>query len=209
MTATSLELSAATRRLLLQRGLRLEYATLAWNVVGSVLVLVAAAAARSVALAGFGLDSLIEIVASAVVVWQLKGSDKRRERKALRVIGVAFMLLALYIGAQSLYVLAVGFRPHHSQLGIVWLALTALAMFALAYGKSATGRALGNRVLQTEAQVTVIDGLLAVSVLVGLLLNAWLGWWWADPLAAVVIVYYGLREGGAALRETTSQRLWG
>jgi divalent metal cation (Fe/Co/Zn/Cd) transporter len=206
MTETSLELATATRRLLLQRGLRLEYATLTWNVVGSALVLVAAAAARSVALAGFGLDSLIEIVASGVVVWQLKGNDKRRERKALRVIGVAFILLALYIGAQSIYVLAVGFRPHHSLLGIAWLALTAVVMFALAYGKSATGRALGNRVLQTEARVTVIDGLLAASVLVGLSLNASLGWWWADPAAAFVIVYYGLREGSAALREATTQR---
>ena len=118
MTVTSLELSAATRRLLLRRGLRLEYATIAWNVVGSVLVLAAAAAARSVALAGFGLDSLIEIVASAVVVWQLKGTDKARERTALRLIGYAFVLLALYIGAQSLYVLAAGFRPHHSPVGI-------------------------------------------------------------------------------------------
>ena len=189
--------------MLLQRGLRLEYATLAWNVVGSVLVLVAAAAARSVALAGFGLDSLIEIVASAVVVWQLKGSAPARDRKALRLIGVAFVLLALYIGAQSLYVLAVGFRPHHSQLGLVWLALTAVAMFALAYGKSRTGQALGNRVLRTEARVTVIDGLLAVSVVVGLTLNAALGWWWADPLSAFVIVYYGLREGRAALAEET------
>ena len=139
MTVTSLELSAATRRLLLRRGLRLEYATIAWNVVGSVLVLAAAVTARSVALAGFGLDSLIEIVASAVVVWQLKDTDRARERKALRLIGYAFVLLALYIGAQSLVVLAAGFRPHHSLLGISWLALTALAMFALAYGKSSTG----------------------------------------------------------------------
>jgi divalent metal cation (Fe/Co/Zn/Cd) transporter len=199
----SLELTAARRRLL-RRGLRLEYATLAWNVVGSVLVLAAAAAARSVALAGFGLDSLIEIVASAVVVWQLKGSDKPREQKALRLIGVAFMLLALYIGAQSLYVLAVAFRPHHSQLGIAWLALTALAMFTLAHGKSSTGRALGNRVLETEARVTVIDGLLAVAVLVGLVLNAAFGWWWADPLAALVIVYFGLREGRASLQEASA-----
>ena len=122
MTATSLNLSAATRKRLLRRGLRLEYLTLAWNVVGSVLVLVAAAAARSVALAGFGLDSLIEIVASAVVIWQLKGTDKARERTALRLIGYAFVLLALYIGAQSLYVLAAGFRPHHSLVGIAWLA---------------------------------------------------------------------------------------
>jgi len=172
MTETFLETSAATQRRLLRRGLRLEYATLAWNLVGSVLVLVAAAAARSVALAGFGLDSLIEIVASAVVVWQLRGVDKRREQRALRVIGVAFVLLALYIGAQSIYVFVVAFRPHHSEIGIVWLALTAVAMFALAYGKSTTGRALGNRVLQTEARVTVIDGLLAASVLVGLTLNA-------------------------------------
>src|ERR1700730_18227859 len=103
MAETSLDLAAATRRLLLQRGLRLEYVTLAWNVVGSGLVLVAAAAARSVALAGFGLDSLIEIVASAVVVWQLKGTDSAREQKALRLIGIAFILLAVYIGAQSTY----------------------------------------------------------------------------------------------------------
>ena len=74
-------------------------------------------------------------------------------------------------------------------------------MFALAYGKSSTGSALGNRVLETEARVTIIDGLLAVAVLVGLVLNAALGWWWADPLAALVIVYYCLREGRAALRE--------
>ena len=141
--------------------------------------------------------SLIEIVASAVV-WQLKGVDKPREQKALRLIGVAFMLLALYIGAQSSHVLAVAFRPHHSQVGIAWLALTALAMFTLAYAKSNTGCALDNRVLETEARVTMIDGLLALAVLIGLVLNAAFGWWWADPLAAFVIVYYGLREGRAA-----------
>lgn len=189
------------RRRLLRRGLRLEYATIAWNVVGSVIVLAAAVAARSVALAGFGLDSLIEIFASAVVVWQLNGTDKERERKALRAIGYAFVLLALYIGAQSLYVLAAGFKPQHSLLGIVWLALTALCMFALAYGKSTTGRALGNRVLETEARVTIVDGLLALAVLAGLALNAGVGWWWADPLAALVIVYYGIREGRAALKQ--------
>jgi divalent metal cation (Fe/Co/Zn/Cd) transporter len=200
---TPLDLSTATRRLLLRRGLRLEYATLGWNVVGSVVVLAAAIVARSVALAGFGLDSLIEIVASAVVVWQLKGTAKARERKALRLIGSAFILLALYIAAQSIYLLAAGVHPHHSQLGIVWLALTALAMFALAYGKSRTGSALGNRVLQTEARITAIDGVLALAVLVGLALNATLAWWWADPTAAFVIVYYGAREGRAALTEAT------
>ncbi len=188
-----------------RRGVRLEYATLGWNVVGSVLVLVAAVLARSVALAGFGLDSLIEIVASLVVVWQLQELQAvERERRALRIIGAAFLLLAVYIAAQSVYVLVSGVRPHHSLLGIVWLALTAVAMFVLAAGKRATGRALGNRVLQTEARVTVIDGLLATAVLVGLILNAALGWWWADPAAAFVIVYYGLREGRHALHETAT-----
>jgi divalent metal cation (Fe/Co/Zn/Cd) transporter len=181
----------------------LEYATLGWNVVGSVLVLVAALAARSVALAGFGLDSLIEIVASLVVVWQLQEMQAvERERRALQIIGVAFLLLAAYVAGQSIYVPVSDVRPHHSLLGIVWLALTAAAMFALAAGKRATGRALGNRVLQTEARVTMIDGLLAAAVLVGLILNAAIGWWWADPAAAFVIVYYGLREGRHALRET-------
>ena len=158
--------AALTNPRLLRRGLRLEYATLAWNVVGSVLVVAAAVAAHSVALAGFGLDSLIEIVASVVVVWQLKGTGKARgkarERKALRLVGYAFVLLALYIGAQSIYVLLARLRPHHSPIGIAWLAMTAVAMFALAYGKSTTGRALDNRVLETEARVTAIDGLLAV-----------------------------------------------
>ncbi len=188
---------------LLARGLRLEYATLAWNVVGSVVVLVAAVAARSVALAGFGLDSLIEILASLVVVWQLRDTQAiERERRALRIIGVAFVLLAGYIAAQSVYVLAIEARPHRSTVGIVWLALTAAAMFALAAGKSRTGRALSNRVLQTEARVTVIDGLLATAVLLGLILNATAGLWWADPAAAFVIVYYGAREGRHALHDT-------
>jgi divalent metal cation (Fe/Co/Zn/Cd) transporter len=186
-----------------RRGLRLEYTTLGWNVVGSVVVLVAAVSARSVALAGFGLDSLIEIVASIVVVWQLQEIEVvERERRALQIIGIAFLTLAAYIAAQSTYVLAAGVRPHHSLAGIVWLALTAIAMFLLAAAKRATGAALASRVLQTEARVTLIDGLLATAVLVGLILNTAVGWWWADPLAAFVIVYYGAREAWQALHET-------
>lgn len=158
--------------------------------------------ARSVALAGFGLDSLIEIVASLVVVWQLKGVAQAREARALRIIGVAFLVLAAYIAAQSSYVLAAGFRPHHSLAGIVWLALTVAGMFSLAWGKARTGKALGNRVLETEARVTLVDGYLAAAVLAGLILNTSLGWWWADPLAGFVIVFYGVREGWHALQET-------
>ena len=131
-------------------------------------MLAAAASARSVALAGFGLDSLIEIVASLVVAWQLKEMHALdREQRALRIIGIAFLLLAAYIAAQSTYVLVAATHPHRSLLGVVWLALNAAAMFALAAGKRHTGHALGNRVLQAEARVTVIDGLLATAVLAG------------------------------------------
>jgi divalent metal cation (Fe/Co/Zn/Cd) transporter len=197
-------ISHASSQQLHRRALRLEYATLAWNVVGSVIVLAAAVAAYSVALAGFGLDSQIEILASLVVVWQLQDTvAAERERRALRIIGVAFLLLAAYISAQSIYVLVTASHPHHSLAGIVWLALTA-AMFVLAAAKHRTGRALGNRVVETEARVTLIDGLLATAVLLGLTLNTAAGLWWADPAAAFVIVYYGAREGWHALHETAA-----
>ena len=182
------------RHLLLRRGFGLEYATLAWNVVGIAVLAVAAIGARSVALAGFGLDSLIEIGASTVVIWELSGTGEARQRRALRLIGVGFALLALYLLAQSTIVLAAGFHPRHSPLGIVWTAIPAAVMAGLAAGKARTGAALDNPVLATEGRVTLIDGLLAAAVLTGLLLNAALGWWWADPVAGYVLVYYAVRE---------------
>lgn len=185
---------------LLQRGLWLEYATLGWNVIGCWIVLGAALATRSVALAGFGLDSVIEIFASVIVVWQLKAINKDKEELAERLIGVAFLLLALYILAQSAYTLVSQQHPDTSPIGIFWLAVTALAMFLLAYGKGRTGEQLGNVILQKESKITVIDGMLAVAVLAGILLNALVGFWWADPLAGLVIVYYGIKEGVQALK---------
>jgi divalent metal cation (Fe/Co/Zn/Cd) transporter len=185
---------------LLRRGYLLEGVTLAWNVVGVVVLAVAAFAARSVALGGFGLDSLIEIGASTVVIWELGGVGELRQRKAMRLIGGAFVLLAGYLAIQSSLVLAVGFRPRHSPLGIAWTAVTAVVMFALASGKARVGGALGNPVLKTEGRVTFVDGLLASAVLIGLLLNALVGWWWADPVAGYVLLYYAAKEGAAALR---------
>jgi divalent metal cation (Fe/Co/Zn/Cd) transporter len=186
---------------LLRRGFQLEAVTLFWNVVGIVVLAIAAVTARSVALAGFGLDSLIEIGASTVVIWELRGSGEQRQHAALRLIGGAFVMLALYLGVQSSLVLAVHFHPRHSEVGIIWTAVTALAMFALATGKGKVGRALDNPVLRTESRVTVIDGCLAVAVFAGLVLNATLGWWWADPAAGYVLLAYGLREGLVAIRQ--------
>jgi len=184
----------------IKRGLALEYVTLGWNVVGVVIVLAAAYVAHSVALAGFGLDSLIEIFASVVVVWQLMGMHQNRERLALRLIGTAFFALALYILGQVAYTLLTHLHPHTSVLGMIWLAATLIAMLLLAWGKRTTGKQLKNEVLMTEGYVTLIDALLAAAVLVGLVLNAFFGWWWADPLASLVIVYYGMKEGIHAWR---------
>jgi divalent metal cation (Fe/Co/Zn/Cd) transporter len=185
---------------LLRRGVRLEYLTLAWNVVGVGVLALSAWRARSLALAGFGLDSLIEILASAVVVWQLTGAGKGRERTALRVISVSFALLCCYILAQAALGLIAGARPAASPVGLAWLALTVVAMLTLAAAKRSTGRRLGQQVLISEAGVTLVDAGLAAAVLVGVALNALLHWWWADPLSSLAIVGYGARESREAWR---------
>lgn len=198
MTSPPPATSEDTARLL-RRGFALEWATLGWNVIGIVVLAIAAITARSVALAGFGLDSLIEIGASVVVIWELSGTGEARQRTAMRLIGTAFIALAAYLLIQSAWVLAAGFHARHSPAGIVWTAITAAAMFALARGKARTGTALVNPVLKTEGRVTLIDGLLATAVLLGLVLNAAAGLWWADPLAGFVLVYYGIKEAREAL----------
>ena len=181
---------------LLRRGRKLEAATLGWNVVGVIVLTFAALQARSVALAGFGLDSLIEIGASAVVLWELAAVRRERQRRAMRLIGFAFVALAVYLGVQSTIVLLVGFHSHHSPLGIAW---TAVTWVCWADGKAKTGTALANPVLQAEGRITMIDGVLATAVLIGLVLNAAVGWWWADPLAGYVLLYYAAREAHQSL----------
>jgi hypothetical protein len=128
----------AVRARLRRRGFVLEYVTLGWNAAGIVVLAVAAVAARLVALAGFGLDPLIEIGASAIVIWELSGTGEDRQWQGLRLIGYAFAAVALYLLAQPTVVLAIGFRPDHSRAGIAWAAVTAAMMFALAAGKART-----------------------------------------------------------------------
>jgi len=184
----------------LRRAFVLEYATLGWNVVGVMVLSYTALAAHSVALAGFGLDSLIEIGASTVVLWELSGTGEDRRHRALRLIAAAFVALAVYLSVESTWVLVTGFHARHSSAGIIWTALTAAVMFSLAAGKARVGAALDNPVLLTEGRVTLIDGLLAAAVLAGLLLNAIFDWWWADPAVAYVLVYYAAREAHALRR---------
>ena len=189
------------RARLVRRGRLLEYLTLGWNVVGVAVLAFAAITAGSVAAAGFGLDSLIEIGVSTVVLWQLADTvDAVREHRAMRLMGVGFLLLVIYLVVQVGVVFATGSRPAPSPVGIGWTAATSVVMLVLAAAKTRTGTTLGNPVLLTEGRVTLIDAFLAGSVLLGLVLNAVLGWWWADPLAGTVLVYYGVREAREALR---------
>ena len=132
--------SAKHRAELLRRGLTLEYITLSWNAVGVVIVAIAAIQAGSVAFGGFALDSLIEIGASVVVVWQLKGTTDDREGVAMRLIGIAFVALAAYIAAEAIYTLLRSAEPAVSPLGIAWTAVTCIAMLALAFGNRAQAK---------------------------------------------------------------------
>ncbi len=186
------------------RGRRLEYATLAWNVIGTAVLAVTAWRARSVALAGFGLDSLIEIGASLVVVWELRAVHEGRRRHAQRLIGISFVVLALYLTLTTVAALALRLRPHPSPWGLAWTSATVAAMLALARAKSHTGRALDNAVLRAEGRVTLIDAFLASAVVIGVGANALAGWWWTDPASGMVIVYYALREAHASLRPALS-----
>lgn len=183
------------REALLRRGVRLEYVTLGWNVAGVAILTLTALAARSIALAAFGFDSLVEIGASTVVIWELTGSkDDRSSEKALRLIGIAFVVLVPYVIAVGGASLLVAGHPRPSPYGIGWTLATLVVMALLAVGKRTTGRALDNAVLLTEGRVTLVDAYLAGSVLLGLVLNRMLGWWWADPLASAVVVFYAVRE---------------
>lgn len=188
------------RRNLLVYGQRLEYATLGWNVVGVGVLSVAAYGARSVALAGFGLDSVVEIGASTVVLFELRGDDAARSRRALGLIAGAFVVLAFYLVLQGVIVLVDHYHAGHSDVGLAWTGLTVFVMGYLARAKSRTGRALSNGVLLGEGRVTLVDAVLAAAVFAGVALNAAFGWWWADPAAGFVLAVYAVRECRAIFR---------
>ncbi|MDE3064634.1 MAG: cation transporter [Acidobacteriota bacterium] len=205
---TSTPPRGAERDGLLRLGTRLELVTLGWNVIGVVVLAFLALRAASIALAGFGLDSLVEIGASTVVLWELRGVESERERRALILIAVSFAAISAYLVTQATWDLTHGSHPHPSPGGIAWTGATAVAMFVLAHHKGRVGRAASRDVLIREGRVTFIDGLLATAILIGLSLNALAGWWWADPASTYVIVVYGVRECvdlGRQLRVPTSR----
>ncbi len=194
-----------SRATLQRRALRLEYATIAWNLGEAVLTITLGVLARSLALVGFGTDSIIEVFASAVVVWHvLPGHETdhpERTRLALRLVAAAFVLLAVVLAAAAVRDLLTGRRAGASPVGIAYLAVTALVMFTLATVKRRTARALASSPLRSEASLTFLDGILSTATLAGLALNAVLGWWWADPLAALLVAAAALNEARENLAE--------
>lgn len=194
--------SVSSRPDLHRRALRLQYATIGWNVGEAVLTITLGVAAGSLALVGFGTDSIIEIFASVVVVWHLRGEAHRhRTRRALRLVGVAFLLLAASLGFFAMRDLWTGRQASESWPGIVYLAITAVVMFGLAIAKRRVASTLASEPFSAEAEMTFLDGMLSTATLLGLLLNALLGWWWADPLAGLLIAVIAIREAFESFEE--------
>jgi divalent metal cation (Fe/Co/Zn/Cd) transporter len=185
------------------RAVRLEYLTVAWNVCEVFVTVGVGIAAGSIALVAFGLDSLVEIFASAVVLWHLRvaAPDPDRSRRALRLVSYAFFALAALLIAGAIQTVAVGREAEDTPFGIAYLGVTAMVMFGLAWRKRIVARNLDNHPLVHEARITFLDGLLASGVLLALVADALLGWWWADPLAAAVVGLAAISEGREAPRE--------
>ena len=186
-----------------RRGIRLELFTVSWNAIEAVVAIAAGAAASSVALIGFGLDSVVEVSAALVVLWQFVGIAEERERRALRLIGASFFLLAAYVAVSSLRDLITGSEPDASAVGIVLTAVSLVVMPALAWAKRRAGEQMGSRTLVADSTQTRLCAYLSASTLAGLAANAVFGWWWADPIAALVIAGVALREGREAWRGDT------
>jgi divalent metal cation (Fe/Co/Zn/Cd) transporter len=170
----------------------------AWHVVEFGIALAAGIAASSIALVGFGLDSLVEAFAGLVVVWRFAdrhADHARTERRAQELIAASFFVLAAYVTAESVHVLVTQTHPGTSRVGIGLAAFTALTMPLLAAAKRRVGRSLGSAATVSEAGQNQLCAYLSVALLAGLLANAIAGWWWADPAAALVIAALAVREG--------------
>jgi divalent metal cation (Fe/Co/Zn/Cd) transporter len=190
------------RRAVLERRVRwVVGATIAYNVVEAVVAITAGRAASSAALVGFGLDSVVEVLSAAAVAWQFAAPDPhRRERTAMRVIALSFLGLALFVTVDAARTLLGAAEPDHSTVGIVLAAVSLAVMPVLSWFERRTGRELGSASAVADSKQTLICSYLSAVLLVGLVLNATLGWTWADPLAALVIAGFAVREGVEAWR---------
>jgi divalent metal cation (Fe/Co/Zn/Cd) transporter len=197
---TSLSPTATSRPQLLRRAVVLEYVSLAYNVLEAVVGLVAGVAAGSVALIGFGLDSVVESSSASILLWRLRAEGRGAhaeevERRAVRLVALAFFALAAYVGVQSALDLAAGARPDASVPGIILATASLIVMPVLARRKRRAARALDSRSLEADSTQTTLCTYLSAVLLAGLIANATLGWWWADPVAGLGIAAFAAKEG--------------
>jgi divalent metal cation (Fe/Co/Zn/Cd) transporter len=200
--------AAVDRRRIASRGRLFQYLTIAWNSAECVVALIAGFTAGSIALVGFGFDSAIEVTSSGAAVWRLwRDADEAQretaERRTLRVIGVCFLLLAAFVLYDAVRALAEGQAPQRSLVGIVVAALSLVVMPGLVHVKRRIATNLDSGALEAEARQTRVCAYLSAILLAGLGLNAWLGWWWADPVAGLGMVPLIAWEGIQAVRGQT------
>ena len=198
------------RTALLKKASRLEYLTVGWNVAEGVIAVTAALAAGSVALLGFGLDSFVESASGLILLWRLSKEQRstgtsaedleRLDRRAHRLVGATLFLLAIYITIDSVFALWNGERPEVSFVGLGLVSLSIAVMWWLAQAKAQAARELNSRALQADSFQTLACWWLSIVTLVGLGLNAAFGWWWADPVAALGVAAFVVREGREAWR---------
>ena len=197
----STALTSDVRRELGRRAQLLAGASVAYNVVEAVIAITAGIVAGSVALVGFGLDSVVEVSSGLIILWQFRHSmPESRERLALRLMAISFFALAAYVAVESTRALAFGADPDPSPVGIALAAASLVVMPFLSWAQRRTGKALGSNAVVADSTQTLLCTYLSAVLLVGLLLNATLGWSWADPVAGLVIAAIALKEGRDAWR---------
>ncbi|GAA3245869.1 cation transporter [Streptomyces labedae] len=191
---------------LVRRGLALAWLIVVWDVLEGGVAVTAGLAAQSIALVGFGIDSAIEVFAAAVVIWQLRGGAQARMRPALRLIALSFYVLAAYVAFESARDLITQDKAGESLVGVILNIVALAVMVPVAIAQQRTGRALGNPVLSAQANETWLSNYLSLSLLAGLGLNITVGWWWADPLVALIVAGLAAKSGHEAWEESRSHR---
>jgi divalent metal cation (Fe/Co/Zn/Cd) transporter len=205
MSQQVVQLSSAARLALVKRGRKLEYFTIAYNCLEGMIAIIAGLIAGSIALVGFGFDSVIEVTSGAALLWRLHADADlhRRERVegiVLRIVGICFLLLGAYMALDSIKTLISHEKPEHSTVGIIVAAASLIIMPLLTRAKRRVARSINSNSLAADAKQTELCAYLSGIMLGGLALNTLLGWWWADPIAALVMVPIIIKEGIEALR---------
>lgn len=199
---TTIMPAIAEKSFVIIRGRRLAYVTILWNSLEAIIAVGAGIVAGSIALVGFGFDSVIEVSSGAIILWRL-ASGEHRERLAMRLVGISFLALAAYVAFDAVKALIYREVPETTYIGIAIAALSLVVMPVLARAKRKVAAELNSNAMKADSRQTDLCAYLSAILLGGLILNAAVGWWWADPVAALIMVPIIAKEGIEALRGET------